>query len=121
MSLPYQLSKIGKEKRKSGLFRLCRRAREANDSVDITPDSGNPWKSRDADAAEAFPGCRPNRHSAPTAEMPAQMGGRKGGEPGARSRGGGGAIKKLPQVGQEPVEAVESGHSSPDAPYDNQL
>ena len=26
------------------------------------------------------------------------------------------AIKKLPQVGQEPVEAVESRHSSPDAP-----
>ncbi len=25
-------------------------------------------------------------------------------------------IKKLPQVGQEPVEAVESRHSSPDGP-----
>jgi hypothetical protein len=27
-----------------------------------------------------------------------------------------GAIKKLPQVGQEPVEAVESGHIGPDGP-----
>jgi hypothetical protein len=30
-----------------------------------------------------------------------------------------GAIKKLPQAGQEPVEAVESGHSNPDACYAN--
>jgi hypothetical protein len=28
----------------------------------------------------------------------------------------GNPIKKLPQVGQEPVEAVESRHSSPDRP-----
>jgi hypothetical protein len=32
----------------------------------------------------------------------------------ARPRSG--AIKKLPQVGQEPVEAVESGHINPDGP-----
>jgi hypothetical protein len=30
-------------------------------------------------------------------------------------------IKKLPQAGQEPVEAVESEHIRPDAPHDTRI
>jgi hypothetical protein len=30
-------------------------------------------------------------------------------------------IKKLPQAGQEPVEAVESERIRPDAPYDTRI
>jgi hypothetical protein len=38
MRRQYQLSKIGKEKRKSGSFRLCGPRDRIHDSTDVTPD-----------------------------------------------------------------------------------
>src|SRR4051794_15914687 len=118
MRRSYQLSKIGKEKRKSGSFRLCGQKGASSDSGDVT----SIWASlpildrlsmtydhplipvgrskcqhaidakpakRKVDARQAQP-CQKPEHAC--------LAGRR--------------IKKLPQVGQEPVEAVESEHSN---------
>ena len=104
----YRLSKIGKEKRKSGLFRFCgpRRQKAGNAiagairSGSVAAAGGLPKEARQR--AELGPGpARANLAISSQARLTNR------------------AIKKLPQAGQEPVEAVESGHSNPDGPYAN--
>jgi hypothetical protein len=118
MRLPYQLSKIGKEKRKSGSFRLCGPKCPGRDSGDVTPIQAIP-------AGRTIPGPRenvlPSRLLAPSVLQTCQhYRWRNRAKTGSRTPGiaclASGAIKKLPQVGQEPVEAVESEHISPDGP-----
>src|SRR3954465_3159240 len=114
MRLPYQLSKIGKEKRKSGAFRLCGLKCRASDSGDVIQferlqragPTASPWEdvlpASSLAPATAEENCQryrtETRSRRPLADLTS------------------GAIKKLPQVGQEPVEAVESGHINPDGP-----
>jgi hypothetical protein len=122
MRRSYQLSKIGKEKRKSGSFRLCGPKRPSGDSGDVTVFQAN-RPVLDPLKTTSGPFSNP-RSRVQSASMMCGETGRtmvKASTCSAEQTTGlacpaSSAIKKLPQVGQEPVEAVESGHSNPDRP-----
>jgi hypothetical protein len=98
------LSKIGKEKRKSGLFRLCR-------SQATFPPAEN---AISAGFLELAANAASDRGVMRRAAVHSLRYGREGSASRQRAKK---AIKKLPQVGQEPVEAVESRPISPDGLY----
>jgi hypothetical protein len=113
MRRPYLLSKIGKEERKSGSFRLCGTIdgrmhavlpRAACEVLDASPSDS--WRQRTSPTSD-------ETLRAPGIELEAARW--NSSYSGILSEKWP-RIKKLPQVGQEPVEAVESRRSSPDAP-----
>jgi hypothetical protein len=104
----YQLSKIGKEERKSGLFRFCRPFERALAA----------WRGAGMAASVAILRWLTLARRRPRAVFAAVKPSRRV-NPLLAPVIAAGAIKKLPQAGQEPVEAVESGHSNPDAAHAN--
>jgi hypothetical protein len=116
MRHPYQLSKIGKEKRKSGSFRLCRSTKKIECQHDLT----RLHSQRASEPGRPRPRVKMSKTSMQTVSAPsksASTGEAEAAPAGSRTaRLAAHPTKKLPQVGQEPVEAVESRHSNPDGP-----
>jgi hypothetical protein len=107
MGRPYQLSKIGKETRKSGFFRFCGPGEAPSSRRARIPKGRRAPLQRAGESRSEPPRLRVSTTSkegsaAPHTFMP-------------------NPIKKLPQAGQEPVEAVESRRIRPDAPYDTRI
>jgi hypothetical protein len=105
---PYQLSKIGKEKRKSGLFRFCRRSATGTPAVP-SPHVGHKAATAGFSPLPFWDACGDLGRTGPGGGLISSR--QDGNHAMLASR----RIKKLPQAGQEPVEAVESRRICPDA------